>query len=552
MLLDDKNERLELVFVKNDYQRLFFKAKQIHLNSLIAHFEAEELTFDPEDTNVLLTRFQEFFNEIFQRAYYRYRFPLQISDALLEAMLLTLIHNNNMERATKLLQLFNTSPLFDKYNVIIGLIRRLKIEKYKDDVEAVQKTLCELEEAYQYKGQVEIERTKYWYMVQKGTFLADDSIVNNALAENNNDVEIEKYIGDYYYHNQNIIEATKRYRRARRGRNGMLLKDLDSKGIFNGETIRGETIAALQLLDEFSQICDKYDVSYIVGGVIPKIVRRKRMENFGFVQVYMTTDQMLEFLKAADEIEQKQDRAIEYFGNNSVFPFFSIRYVNKKTSAFRLEDAYNIDGNGIYVEVLPIRGKIPSSVSLVDIIEKGKMLNSIMGRKRYAFINKEKKVLIELSNRVFAKKDNKANKRLFIKLCNYYKLHANDDNAWIYNANWNRRVIPVSLLECSNISLLGHTIRIPKDIKAYNKQLYYEPKAEKNFHYPKLYTNYYRILDLNNSYDETIGKINENDNMLEDAYNYARKVNYYDSHIMKRKATYDIVWNEIGRLYSKE
>ncbi len=551
LLLDDKNDKLELNFETDDYQRAFFKMKQVQVNIILSHLEAEELSFDPENKRALLQRLQEFFDEVLQKAYFRYHFPVNISDSLFETMLLVLIHNNLIEKATRLLQLCPDSSLFDKYKTVIELIRKLKIEKYRNDIAAVKKTLEELDEEYPYTGQIEIERTRYWYMVQAGQFVAEENTFDRIILENDEDIEIEKYLGDYLFNNGKIKEATKRYRKARLGKNGMLLKDLDDIGVFKGEIVRDVSLEALELLDEFSAICERNNISFVVGGVIPKILQKKIMENFGFVQVYMETDQMLKFLDII-KTDHSEGREVEYYGNNSLFPFFSIRYVNTNTSVFRLEEAHATRKNGVYVEILPIRSKKVSSTNPKDIIEKGKMMNSRNGRERYLFINKEKQLLMDRFNRLFAKRGNKANKKLFTSLCNYYKPQKKENRMWIYNANWNTCVFPREYLNCQEEPLLGYNIRIPKDIKSYNKRLYYDPKAKKKLQYPETYNNYYRIIDLNNSCVDTIAKINKCEDLIEDAFSNAIEVDYYNSLVEKRKETYDIVWNEIDRLYSKE
>ena len=57
---------------------------------------------------------------------------------------------------------------------------------------------------------------------------------------------------------------------------------------------------------------------------------------------------------------------------------------------------------------------------------------------------------------------------------------------------------------------------------------------------------------MNNSCVDTIAKINKCEDLIEDAFSNAIEVDYYNSLVEKRKETYDIVWNEIDRLYSKE
>ncbi len=548
LLKEDKEDKLERNFEIYECRRAFFTIKQRALQIMVRNLQQEEPKFDPAQKKELLEHFGGFFDAFLDYSYYRYCLPVDISDDLLEVMLLTLIHNNRMEKAKMLIELYKESDLYNKYIEIVTGIRALKIARYNNDSKTVCNTLQKLSTIYPFDGQIEIERTKCWQELQK-----EQTDINYLLyleRKNNADIEIEKLIGDYYFKIGEIKNAASKYTKACKGRNGMLIKELNQKGFYGGESLRDETISTMKLLKEFSEICKENNLPFVVAGVIPEIIVKQELVNFGNVQVYMMTNDMLAFQSIFDQM-RPSNREIDYLGNNSSASHFSMRYIDTSTTFLRIEDLHETKKNGVCVEIHPIRIGKNSKFSQWDIIEKGLMLNNRAGNIRFRHINTIKKELIEFANKRIRKNTDEKNQKLFRNFCSHFAGERDNVEAWIYNSNWHIKAWEKIFWEQSEIALLGYTIPLPKAIRKYHNMLYYKQNTDSKVQYPER-IGYYYFVDTTMGYDNYKERLDiEEGKCYEQAFHSALVAGHHNEEVKERKQTYDIVWKEIKRLYSK-
>lgn len=115
----------------------------------------------------------------------------------------------------------------------------------------------------------------------------------------------------------------------------------------------------MSLLKEIDTICKKHGIRYFLS---PQLTRCA-VTNQPFPEspltgvVIMTVPDMERFRQIVEETAL-EGRELEYMGNSKYFPGFYLRYVNKNTLCYRLNEGMNFRCPGIGITILPLRGKI--------------------------------------------------------------------------------------------------------------------------------------------------------------------------------------------------
>lgn len=125
--------------------------------------------------------------------------------------------------------------------------------------------------------------------------------------------------------------------------------------------MKREQQEVLSLLKEIDNLCKKNKIPYYLSpqltlcGVTGQPFPQSPLCGI----VLMKTEDMERFRLAAEE-NCPDGRAVESMKNNKHFPGFYLRYVNKNTLCYRLDEGSNFLYPGIGIDIIPLRGKISS------------------------------------------------------------------------------------------------------------------------------------------------------------------------------------------------
>ncbi len=125
--------------------------------------------------------------------------------------------------------------------------------------------------------------------------------------------------------------------------------------------LKREQQEVLSLLKEIDMICRKNKIPYYLSPQLTlcAVTGQPFPQNPLCGVVLMKTGDMERFRIAFEE-RSRDRRALESMKNNKHFPGFYLRYENMDTLCYRLDQGQNFKYPGIGVDILPLRGKIPS------------------------------------------------------------------------------------------------------------------------------------------------------------------------------------------------
>lgn len=125
--------------------------------------------------------------------------------------------------------------------------------------------------------------------------------------------------------------------------------------------MKREQQEVLSLLKEVDKICKKNKIPYYLSPQLTlcKVTGQPFPQSPLCGVIVMKTEDMERFRQVVEE-KCPDRRALESMRNNKRFPGFYLRYVNKDTLCYRLDEGNNFQYPGIGVDILPLRGKIAS------------------------------------------------------------------------------------------------------------------------------------------------------------------------------------------------
>ncbi len=112
----------------------------------------------------------------------------------------------------------------------------------------------------------------------------------------------------------------------------------------------------LELLKEIDVICRKNKITYFLSPyfTLCAVTGRPFPMNPATGAIYMKTGDMERFKNAFEE-EPEPRRALESMDNNKRFPGFHLRYINKDTFLYKLDDYGKYQYPGIAVNIMPLQ-----------------------------------------------------------------------------------------------------------------------------------------------------------------------------------------------------
>lgn len=125
--------------------------------------------------------------------------------------------------------------------------------------------------------------------------------------------------------------------------------------------MKREQQEVLSLLKEIDTICRKHQIEYYLSPQLTlcAVTGQPFPINPLAGVVVMKISEMERFRQVFDE-EQPKRRALESMRNNPRFPGFYLRYENMDNLCYRLDQGRNFRCPGFGVDILPLRGAIPS------------------------------------------------------------------------------------------------------------------------------------------------------------------------------------------------
>lgn len=487
LLEQNKVDRRERTFSDNEQDRCIAEIRFAYLCVLAGRFEQESWNFKYEELDYHLERFSNFFNIQFYNRFIKFGHRIPLRDDLLEAMVMTLIFTNRIGKAILLLDLHSESALYGKLREICNWIMEMKIEKYSNGTEKVKEYLQLLDSVPDIANQVEYTRARLWLIAQEADNPNYESIRRTTQSYAHlDDAEVQKYIGDLYYRAGDIFMADRYYKKIlRQGQNGIIVKDLRELGFFDGAEVQQHTLQALDLLKRFNKICRKNAIPYIVSGVLAKVVYSRNLQNLAAIQVFMKSEDMLKFVEYVEEHPSK-NFTLEHYGTNPRYPFFTVRYVDKRTTLIDSTQSLAYRKCGINIEIVPIRSIDRKPSCHLRIKEQAKMLfdseYAVWARKGIPW---PKRMILKLFRG--QPKDESAlhkGRKLLEDLCR--SCNPAPDSAEfcvvLPGIDSSRKVLAASMLgRVKHRPCLDCKIRLPRKIGAYIEALY---RTEDGYAYP--------------------------------------------------------------------
>ncbi len=231
--LQNKIDTLEKRFSLLKYQKIVANVKNSAVKAMIAEIEAKREDLPADDHDYCALIFQNIFSILFNTAYKKWNIEMEMSDEMFDLMFRTLVYKDRIDQCKSLIKQTNNDNN-DYYNFIVDTIAQLKIAKYKEDTSIVHKLLSQIKTIEGMEKQPEVERCSVWYTQKTDTTRKSREEILNFYEDiyNQKDPEIRKYIGDYFLKNGEIVEASKWYKSVSKTRNGMIKKDMLSKGFY--------------------------------------------------------------------------------------------------------------------------------------------------------------------------------------------------------------------------------------------------------------------------------------------------------------------------------
>ena len=112
----------------------------------------------------------------------------------------------------------------------------------------------------------------------------------------------------------------------------------------------------LELLKEIDTICRKNKITYFLSPyfTLCAVTGRSFPKNPTSGAIYMKTGDMERFKNVFEE-EPELRRALESMDNNKRFPGFHLRYINKDTLFYKLDDYGKYQYPGIAINIMPLQ-----------------------------------------------------------------------------------------------------------------------------------------------------------------------------------------------------
>lgn len=236
----DKQKNLQLKFLDIRQQRA--EAVEYHalLEEWIRKSEKNFGKFDWRKLEWYASQIWPYMNLQFTKRYYLTKSRAAISDEFLLFVIQYLTFSNRIDDAIIITDLYRNKSVAREQRKIIDDICEMKIRKYEGNVERTAELVESLSADPMLAHQLEVERTAMWLQVQKDKQDPKAEGGSPALRrnlENSNDLEVLKYLGDYWYDRGETTMADFYYSKVGSTRNGMILKDLVRKGFLNPSVV---------------------------------------------------------------------------------------------------------------------------------------------------------------------------------------------------------------------------------------------------------------------------------------------------------------------------
>ena len=231
LIAANKEDRLERFASRLAIEKQFSLVRKAYLGEIAGRFNQFSWKYEREKQEFFEECFEEFFLTLFKQSYRKYKLAVPLNDDLLETILLTLIHKNEIENALFLVQLYPGFSGQSQYLKVCSHILDAKIGKYDMDADLCRKLLAELSEIPELYGQIEIERTRMWLNSISEIRTVDE--IERMLQDctHPDDLEIVKYAGDMYEKAGALQLMNECYEKViKKSRNGMILYDLKKRG----------------------------------------------------------------------------------------------------------------------------------------------------------------------------------------------------------------------------------------------------------------------------------------------------------------------------------
>ena len=223
-----KGLRVERRFFDLDVQEYVAAQKKVTLEMISKEITNGDLTTDYANISNLEQLFSGYLEIQSQPRYYLTGKKADIDDRVLNAMLYLLIYKNEIVLVKRLIKIYSEYEVHRVYDKVVKDICDLKYAKYAGATEEVEELVNSLDKLG-YAKQLEVERCKVWLMSRSDIVTNEDSFLNLLEGlENQDDLEIQKYCGDYYIE-RDVQIGLEYYRRAIESNNGMLLKDISRR-----------------------------------------------------------------------------------------------------------------------------------------------------------------------------------------------------------------------------------------------------------------------------------------------------------------------------------
>ena len=476
-LYQNKVDRRERTAQYDKLDRNAAQYKRAFLAALAKLLAKRTWTFDPSKTSEFSSVFKEYFAVQFHPRYRKFRLAAPVEDGLLECMLYTLIYESRIKDTRDLVSLYPAFAEAGKINAICDCLWELKVARYSGDESGVHHYLDVLRNEHGLDSQIDVERASMWLTIREDAELSAAEIQGRAAElEHSDDYEIEKFVGDAYARQGDIVTAQRLYKDTlRSGTHGVLVQELADAGYYNGKSLERTTQEVLKLLSEIDVACEALGIDYLTSGLVPKILFRKRFENFYDAQVYVKAEDLPILLAALMPDAGNEYRALEYIGNNPHYPFLGFTYLSKGSVRFKTDEVLPLNYKGVRVDVLAIRN------AKASLPKKASVWESAMSLNYRPFATEIEKTCTSLKmNGIriakLALEKSSASKRdeFFKELCAHYAV-GTSKSLRVRDAVFGYAYlkIPYKLLrKTQRASLFGYRFMVPVNLASFRKVLY--------------------------------------------------------------------------------
>ena len=476
-LYQNKVDRRERTAQYDKLDRAAAQYKRAFLTALGKKLAGQVRTFDPSIASELSETFKEYFAVQFHYRYRKFKLAAALDDNLLECMLYTLIYESRIKDTRDLLALYPAFPKTSRINAICDCLWELKVARYSGNEHDVRHYLGILKESYGLASQIDVERASMWLALRTKTDADAVELERKAAKLTHfDDGEIKKFVGDAFARQGNTAKAQKYYKDIlKAGTHGVLVQELTDSGYYLGQVLESSTEQALKLLSEIDTACESLGIDYVTAGIVPKIVQRKRFENFSDVQVYVKAEDVPNLLSAVMPDADNEHRAVEYIGNNPRYPFLGFSYIAKDSLRLRTNEDLPLNCKGVRVDVLAIRNAKAQLPKTVGVFERAMSLNY----RPFAIEIEKARSPLKMSGIRVAKKlleGYSAPKRddLFQKLCVHYAV-GQSTSLRVRDAvlGYTYLKLPYVLLsDTKRMCLFGYRFAVPLNLVRFRNLLY--------------------------------------------------------------------------------